>query len=465
MKIKDEKQLWKTVLAQIEVKLDAPATFKTFFQETKLINIVGNIAHIGVPNPYTSEWLKSRYERLIKDTISYVYGEQLSPEFEVLQRSDIEDEVRDNSQPLLNMEGGFMGDVLNAVRKAGINPKHTMSTYIVGNPNRFAHAASLAVMENPGVVYNPLFIHGKTGLGKTHLAQAIARGILEKDPSKKIVYTPSEGFLNEMVKGIKAGGMDKFRAKYRPVDLLIIDDMQLISKWVHTQEEFFNTFNELYNAGKQIILIADRRPEEIKNIESRIKSRMQGGVVADVGSPDYEMRLAILLAKAENRGINLKPQILEYIARTVTENIRELEGALQKVALFNSMKPGGDLTLEEVAHTIGKDIETKRLNARIPHILKETAKSFDVRIKDLKGPRRTKDVALARQVAMYILREEYNYKLEEVAKFLNREDHTTVLHAVDRIKTKMMRSDGFNSQVSKLITNIQEKASITEDID
>ncbi len=465
MKIKDEKQLWKTALAQIEVKLDAPATFKTFFQETKLIKILDGKVYIGVPNPYTSEWLKSRYERLIKDTVSYVYGEQLNPEFQVLQRSDSEEELRDNSQPLLNMEGGFMGDVLNSVRKSGINPKHTMSTYIVGNPNRFAHAASLAVIENPGVVYNPLFIHGKTGLGKTHLAQAIARGILEKDPSKKVIYTPSEGFLNEMVKGIKAGGMEKFRAKYRPVDLLIIDDMQLISKWVHTQEEFFNTFNELYNAGKQIILIADRRPEEIKNIESRIKSRMQGGVVVDVGLPDYEMRLAILQTKAESRGINLKPQIIEYIARTVTENIRELEGALQKVALFNSMKPGGDLTLEEIAHTIGKDIESKRENARVPHIIKETARSFDVKIKDIKGPRRTKDVALARQVAMYILREEYNYKLEEVAKFLNREDHTTVLHAVDRIKTKMLRSDGFNSQVSKLITSIQEKATVTDDID
>jgi len=242
-------------------------------------------------------------------------------------------------------------------------------------------------------------------------------------------------------------------------------DVQLISKWVHTQEEFFNTFNELFNAGRQVILIADRRPDEIQKIEARLKSRMQGGMVVDITSPDYEIRLAILEKKAESSGINLKPQIIEFIARSITDNVRELEGALQKVSLFNQMKPNGDLTLDEVAHMIGKDMGTKREQIKVPQVLREVSKAFNVSVKDLKGPRRTKDLALARQVAMYILREEFSYKLEEVANFLNREDHTTVIHAIDKIKSKMMLQDGFNRQVVQVITNIQDRATVTEDVE
>jgi len=255
------------------------------------------------------------------------------------------------------------------------------------------------------------------------------------------------------------------RQKYRQIDILIIDDMQLISKWVNTQTEFFNTFNELHNAGKQVILIADRRPEDIQNLESRLRSRMQGGMVVEIAQPDYETRLAILQRKADSSGYDLKQQILEFIAKAVNDNVRELEGALQKVALFNQMKPDGDLTLEEVAHTIGRDAKTRREQVKVPKVLKEVSRSFGVTVKDLKGPRRTKELALARQVAMFILREEFNYKLEEIAKFLNRQDHTTVLHAIDKIKSKMMIQEGFNSQVSHIITAIQEAAAVSDDFE
>jgi len=469
MKIKDPNQLWKTTLAQIEIKLDAPAQFKTFFQETKLIKIEEPIAYIGVPNPFTLEWIKSRYERLIKETISYVYGENLTPEFQVYHKDNTVDQNNDikdpNRSPLLSIENGIMASVMDIIIKSGLNPKYSISNYIVGNSNRIAHAAALAVIDKPGELYNPLFVHGKTGVGKTHLAQSIGRAVIERNPKKRVVYTSSEGFLNEMVKGIKTGQMEKFRARYRPIDILIIDDMQLISKWIATQEEFFNTFNELYNIGKQIILIADRKPEEIQNIESRLRTRMQGGMVVDISIPDYETRLAILQRKAEASGFSLKPQILEFIARSVNDNIRELEGSLQKVALYNQMKPGGDLTLEEIAHTLGKDSQTKREKIKVPKVLKEVSKSFGVTLKDMKGPRRTKELALARQVAMYILREEFNYKLEEVARFLNRQDHTTVLHALDKIKSKMMIQDGFNRQVVQIITAIQESPSSEDDLD
>lgn len=467
MKIRDEKQLWKTTLAQIEIKLDAPAQFKTFFQETKLLRLDGSNAVIGVPNPYTSEWLKSKYERMIRETLSYVYGDTLIPIFEVMHKVgevDVTDKGdTDSISPLLAVENGIMGNAIENITKAGLNPKYSVSNYIIGNHNRIAHAAAIAVIDNPGQAYNPLFIHGKSGVGKTHLAQAIGRALLERDPRRRVIYTASEGFLNEMVKGIKSNQMERFRTKYRPVDVLIIDDMQLISTWVHTQTEFFNTFNELYNLGRQIILIADRRPEEIQNMESRLRTRMQGGMVVDISHPDYETRLAILQKKAETSGSNLKLQVLEFIARTVVDNVRELEGALQKIALFNQMKPNGDLTLEEIAHSLGRDAQTKREQIKVPKVLKEVSKSFAVTVKDVKGPRRTKELALARQVAMYILREEFNYKLEEVAKFLNRQDHTTVLHAIDKIKSKMMVQDGFNQQVAQVISNIQEAAIVTED--
>jgi chromosomal replication initiator protein len=467
MKIREPKQLWKTALAQIEIKLDAPAQFKTFFAETELISIEGKVALIGVQNPYTADWLKMRHEKMIKETISYVYGDNLVPEFTVVHAQHSENEVKDNknTSPLFDTENGVMNSVIKAIEDSGLNTKYSMSTFIVGDANRIAHAAALAVIDNPGQVYNPLFIHGKTGVGKTHLAQSIARGLLERNINRKVLYTTSENFLNEMVRGIKSGQMDKFRKKYRMIDLLIIDDMQLISKWVTTQDEFFNTFNELYNANKQIVMIADRRPEDIKNLEQRLRSRMSGGMVVDIENPDYEMRLAIVEKKTEAMGIELNHKIIEFIARAITDNVRELEGALQKVSLFNRMKPNGDLTLDEVAHMLGKDSKSKREQVKVPRVLKEVARSFNVSVKDVKGPRRTKELALARQVSMYILRDEFNYKLEQIAQYLGRKDHTTVIHAIDKIKSKLMIHDDFNLQVSKIITAINDSAVVTEDLD
>lgn len=465
MKIREPQQLWRTALAQIEIKLDSPATFKTFFSGARLLNLDGKKALIGVPNPYTADWLKTKYQELIRETLTYVYGESISPEFLVTKTNESDDEVFTTEDNLFSMENGIMSSVMKAIEDSGLNIKYSMNNFVTGNSNRIAHAAAMAVIERPGEVYNPLFIYGKTGVGKTHLAQAIARSVLERNLTKKVLYVTSENFLNEMIRGIKTMQMEKFKKKYRNLDMLIIDDMQQISNWVQTQEEFFNTFNGLYNAGKHIILIADKKPEDIRNVEARIKSRMQGGMVVELGKPDYEMRLIIVQKKAEQLGIEMNEKILEYIARVITDNVRELEGALQKVSLFNQMKPDGDLTLEEVAHTLGVDAKSKREQVKLPKILREVSKSFSVTVKEIKGPGRQQYVALARQVAMYILREEYNYKLEDVAKMLNRRDHTTVIHAIDKIKSKMMVQDEFNYQVSKIISAINDSVVITEDIE
>ena len=455
--------LWKKAKAQIEVKMGTTAEFKTFFGSTHLLQIKNKLATIGCPNAYVLDWLRNRHEKLISETLSFILDEKIDIFFEIINDPEIKlESLTEKAAPLLRIENGVMCSVMDTIQKSGLNIKHSLSNYIVGNSNRLAHAAAMAVIENPGTLYNPLFIHGKTGVGKTHLAQAIGRGLLERSLNTKVIYTTSENFLNEMVRSFKTGKQQKFRDKYRNVDLFIIDDMQLISKWVATQDEFFNAYNEMYNAGKQIIIIADRRPEEFKTIESRLKSRMQGGLIVDIQQADFEMRLAILNRKADEYGIDLPMHIQEYIARAINDNTRELEGALQKISLFNQMKTNGDMTLEEVAHTLGVDPKSKRDQIKVPTVLREVGKEFSVKIKDIKGPSRTKDVAMARQICMYILREEFNYKLEQIAVLLGRKDHTTVIHGIEKVKNKMMIQDEFNFQISKIIRTIAD-SSIIED--
>lgn len=458
----DTQQIWRTTLAQIEIKLDAPVQYKTFFQDTELLEIKAGKATICVPNQYISDWLQRKYESLISSTINYVYGQELKLEFIATKTTKHSSSQQTNQEqsidtnPFMPFQQDTMEAVLRTVQASGLNEKYTMQNFLVGDANRMAHAAALAVTEGPGSTYNPLFLHGKTGVGKTHLAQAIGRAIIERSPSKKVIYTPSEGFLTDMVDSLRRNRMAEFRTKYRSKNVLIIDDIQLISKWVKTQDEFFNTFNELQAQNNQIILVSDRRPEEIKDIEDRLRSRFQGGMVISMEEPDYELRLAILERKAKQSNIELSTRILEVIARSISDNVRELEGALQTVALFNRMKNDGDLTVEEVERIIGADAKSKREKIKVPVVLKYVAKAFDVTVKDIKGDRRTKDIASARQVAMYILRDELGYKLQDVAHAVRRTDHTTVMHAADKIKSQMATAEGFRNQIVDIIKQIHE---------
>lgn len=452
--------IWKTTLAQIEVKLDSPAQYQTWFRDTKLISIDGSKAKIGVKNSYASDWLKKKHNLLIQDTLSYVYGKKLDPIYEVYKTEDVDESPVEEFQPeieapLLAVQGGVDPDTRNIIRNSGLNDRYHFSNFIVGPSNKLAHAAAQSVSQGTGGNYNPLFIYGGTGLGKTHLSHAVGRYMLDKDPSKKVLYCSSERFLNDMVRAIRSGKNIEFREKYRTVDLLILDDIQQASKWQETQTEFFNTFNVLYNDNKQIILISDRPPEEIPNLESRLRSRFQGGIVVDIAKPEFETRKAILEAKSSEFGIQLDPKIVDFIANIISDNVRELEGALQKVSLFSSMKPEA-LTLEEIAKILGKDPKSKRENIKVSAVLKQISQEYGVTVKDIKGPRRTAALAFARQVAMYILREEFEYKLERVASLLNRKDHTTVIHAVDKIKSKLMLEEGFKEQIQVLLQNLQQ---------
>lgn len=466
MKPQDPNQIWKTTLAQIEIKLDSPAQYKTFFSGIKLSELKENKATISVANGYISDWLQQKYYRLIRETLSHVASQDVELEFIVepdyqrgtpkkLTKAE-QTQIEDDDKPLLSMQGGVHHSVMDSIKKAGLNERYSLQDFIVGDSNQIAYAAAQAVIENPGASYNPLFLHGKTGVGKTHLAQSVGRSILERNPSKRVVYLPSETFLNDMVRSLRAGKMEEFRNRYRTASMLIIDDIQLISKWVQTQTEFFNTFNVLHEAKSHIILISDRPPEEIKDLEERLRSRFQGGLVAAMAKPDFELRLAILERKANQAGVQLSERIMHTIAENVTDNVRALEGALQSVSLFNQMKKDGELSAEEVKRIIGADSDSKRSKVNTSQVLRAVAKSFQVSVKDLKGTRRTKDVALARQVCMYILREEYEYKLEQVASYLKRSDHTTVIHAVDKVNSHMQAADHFKNQVVEIIRQLNE---------
>lgn len=456
METTDLKEIWKIALAQIEVKIDSPAHFKTWFGSTELVTVEGKKAIIGVKNSYTSDWLRRKHLETIKKTLDHITKDDLSIEFEILKGLANKEapkvtktDLQYNPAPILNMKDGISPDFSTIVSQANLNPLYNFPNFVVGPSNRLAHAASVAVAENPGKTYNPLFIYGQTGLGKTHLAEAIGQKILEKSQSKKVLYIASETFLNEMVNAIKTGKTRDFRNKYRFLDLIIIDDIQMISKWEQTQDELFNTFNALYNKNKQIILISDRPPQKIHNLEARLKSRFQGGMVVMVENPDYETKLAILEQKAKQSNIHLPTFMIEYIAKNVSQSIRELEGSLKQVALYNEVKQA-DLTIAEIANILGTDEVSKRDKTKPKDLIKLVSREFRVTSKDVLGRSRKSDIAFARQVIMYLLREDFGYKLEDVAELLNRKDHTTVMHGVDKIKSKVQLDKGFEEQIQAI---------------
>jgi chromosomal replication initiator protein len=336
-----------------------------------------------------------------------------------------------------------------ALEDSYLNPKYLFSNFIVGPNNRLAEAVAQAVLEDLGNAYNPVFYYGETGVGKTHLMQAIGNEILKKDPTKKVKYISIEQFLNEMVEAIRTKKNEDFRNKYRVVDLLIIDDVQFVETWESTQEELFHTFNTLYQANKQIILASDRPPKEIRNITDRLRSRFEGGMVADIQSPDYETRIAILRQALSEKNYTIPDEYIELIAKNLESNIRELEGALTKVvSLF---KLGVEPTQEDVARILQIDLETKRKRITPKKIIATVSEVFDVKPSEIKGKRRTAYIAQSRQIVMYILRTELELPLEKVAQEVNRKDHTTVIHACDKIETLIEENSRIAEKVDKCI--------------
>ncbi len=458
----DVDDIWKVVSENLRLSLghrDFAAWVEGMYLET-----VGNgVAVFSCPEQFKKDRIEKNHIRLFEKCLLDATGEKLHILIKV--HSPIEKKEKSVQYEYHDPTAGSPLDLFSESEKqerakekslesSQLNPKYRFSNFIVGSHNRLAEAVGRAVVEKLGLAYNPVFYYGDTGVGKTHLMQAVGNEVIENDPSKKVVYVSIERFLNELIESIRTNKQGAFRNKYREVDLLIIDDVQFVENFPKTQEELFHTFNTLHQANKQIILASDRPPQELKNVTDRLRSRFQGGMVADLQSPDYETRMAILKQLAEEKGIAVPEEYLELISKNIDNNVRELEGALTKVISLISL--GESLTEEEVAKMLQIDIESKRKRMTPSKVITTVSDVFGITIGELKGKRRTSYIALSRQVAMYILRSELDLPLERVAREVNRKDHTTVLHACQKVEHLQAIDPRFKEKLHKCLKTLSE---------
>lgn len=430
---------WKQILKLIEPNTSS-VSFNTWFRDMELISIDDTNLTIGVKNEFTIEILNTRYLSLLSNCVTQVLHKEYSIHFILSnqQENAIGSTIKKNAHNPLTYPNN-------------LNPRYVFNSFVVGNSNRMAHAAALAVAEAPAQAYNPLFLYGGVGLGKTHLMHSIAHYVLSQNSNAKVVYSSSEKFTNDFINSIRDDSNEDFREKYRNIDVLLIDDIQFISGKEGTQEEFFHTFNTLYEANKQIIICSDRPPKEINTLEDRLRSRFEWGLIADIQNPDLETRIAILRKKIELERLCIPDKVLIFIAKTILSNIRELEGALNRILAYASLsnKPIS-LSLAEEAL---KDISSKGNSSTIPadFILKIVADYFHLQIEELQSYKRTRAIAYPRQIAMYLCRKFTDLSLPKIGEKFGGRDHTTVIHGFDRI-TKDMKSD---SNLSNTIDELE----------
>jgi chromosomal replication initiator protein len=450
----DAKQVWRAALGELQVSL-SPANFETWLRDTQLVDVDEQRFRIGVPNGFAKDWLENRYRSLISQTLARIVGYSVQVEFSVVPADPAapgEDGVAPASSPpapQVRLEPGRVGGEGSS---ANLNPRYTFANFIVGSANRLAHAASLSVAERPGHAYNPLFLYGGVGLGKTHLMHAIGSQVIAKFPRKRVVYATSEKFTNEFITSIQQGKIDEFRARYRRIDLLLIDDIQFIADKERTQEEFFHTFNAIHEDGKQIVLSSDRPPKAILTLEERLRSRFEWGLIADLTAPDLETRIAILRAKAEEGSVPITSDVIEFIARKVVSNIRELEGALNRIVAFASM--GATPISIELAQAVLSNVlyNPKKRQVTPERIAKAVADYYGVPMDALQGQKRDKAIVTPRQVAMFLMREETDVSLLRIGAELGGRDHSTVLHACDKIT----RESAVNDELRREIAAVRE---------
>ncbi|MFA1819629.1 chromosomal replication initiator protein DnaA [Virgibacillus oceani] len=437
--------LWVATLEKIEEKISKPS-FETWLQYTKALDLDGDTLIISAPNEFARDWLENQYTKFISEILLDITGTELHTKFIVPDSSRKEDK-EENAQSKAN------STMHREVNKTVLNDKYTFDSFVIGAGNRFAHAASLAVAEAPAKAYNPLFIYGGVGLGKTHLMQAIGHYVQDHDPDARVVYLSSEKFTNEFINAIMDNKTTAFRNKYRNVDVLLIDDIQFIAGKESTQEEFFHTFNTLHEESKQIIISSDRPPKEIPTLEDRLRSRFEWGLITDITPPDLETRIAILSKKARAEGLDMPNEVMLYIANQIDTNIRELEGALIRVQAYSSLV-NQDIDASLAADAL-KDIipSNKPLVITIQRIQETVGEKYNVKLEEMLAKRRTKAIAFPRQIAMYLSRELTDSSLPKIGEEFGGRDHTTVIHAHDKL-TRLMEND---TQLSKDIEQIKEQ--------
>lgn len=401
-----------------------------------------------MPNDFTKGILESRYKDLIVNALKLLTSKKYNIDFIVTTEEKIEETNKkiEKSNIVVNDEMSTM-----------LNPKYTFDSFVIGNSNRFAHAASLAVAEAPAKAYNPLFIYGGVGLGKTHLMHAIGHYILDNNPKSQVVYVSSEKFTNELINSIKDDKNVEFRNKYRNIDILLVDDIQFIAGKERTQEEFFHTFNALYEANKQIIISSDRPPKEIPTLEDRLRSRFEWGLIADIQAPDFETRMAILKKKADVEKLNIPNEVMVYIATKIKSNIRELEGALIRIVAFSSLT-NKEISVDLASEALKDIISSKQTKQVTIDIIQEViANYYNLKIEDLKSSRRTRNIAFPRQIAMYLSRKLTDMSLPKIGEEFGGRDHTTVIHAYEKISNNLKKDESLQNAISELNKRINQK--------
>jgi len=451
MEFAEIEELWNKILETIKEEL-SPQAYNSWFSQTKVVKFGENELIISAPGDFCKDWLEKHYTGFIKNILKRTLNsdDNLKIEFRAVdQKFSAPARSTLNLKKKTKKAEPFLKD-----DKLVLTPKYTFDSFVVGNGNRFAHAACLAVAQSPSKSYNPLFVYGGVGLGKTHLMQAIGRYITRQNSKIKVLYISSEKFTNEMINSIRDDRTVAFRDKYRSVDVLLIDDIQFLAGKERTQEEFFHTFNTLYESSKQIVITSDRPPKDITTLEERLISRFEWGLTTDVQEPDYETRIAILRKKAQSENLSVPNEVIDFIAEKIPSNIRQLEGALTKLTAYST------LTKKELsvflAQNILKDIiplENKKIS--VDQIQKAVTDYYTIKVTSLLSKKRTKDLVLARQVAIYLSRELTDLSLASIGEVFGRRDHTTIIHSYTKIKNKIENDKSFKGIIKNLILSIQ----------
>ena len=437
-------QIWEEALKMIEEET-SPVSFATWIQPIVPCGIIGNKIILQVKESFLKEIIEKRHLPLIRTAIKMV----TKNEYDIM----ITTEEEQNAGNLHNLAAEKPAE--NELAR-NLNPKYVFDSFVVGNSNRMAHAASLAVAESPAQAYNPLFLYGNSGLGKTHLMHSIGHFILDRNPQAKVLYVTSETFTNELINSIQNNKNEEFRNKYRNIDVLMIDDIQFISKKEGTQEEFFHTFNALYESNKQIIISSDRPPKEIKTLEDRLRSRFEWGLIADVQPPDYETRIAIMKKKAERDNLTVPDDVMAYIAKNIASNIRELEGALTRIVAFATLT-NQDISIALAENSLKDIFSENSATPLTPELIQQVvAEYYNIRVEDIQGSKKPKNIAFPRQVSMYLCRKLLDISLPKIGESFGGRDHTTVIYAISKIEKQLESDEGLQKTVHALEKEIKE---------
>lgn len=443
----DTKQLWDKVLAEIELSI-SKANFSTWFKNTFISKFDDGTIYVSVPNTFVKDWLSNKYHKSILKSLRENSPLVRNLEYVITKLDDLNRQNRPEKVIIPTTSNNLGLNDLYINKDSNLNPKYTFDSFIVGPFNEVAYAAIQSVSKNPGTSYNPLFIYGSTGLGKTHLIQGAGNQIKKFNENKKIYYLTSETFSIDYVNAVHQGKINLFKEKYRKYDVVIMDDIQFLSKREKTQEELFHLFNHFYDNNKQIIFSADKPPKMIDNIDARLRSRFEGGMIVDISKPDYESRLAILKEKVNSMDLKPSDDVLEYVALMVQDSIRELEGVLTSI-IYQSQLKKKILTLNDVKNLIKNNIKPQK-TVSIKDVMKIVSDYYNIEEKSLYEKTRRKEVVKPRQIIMYLLREDFNTSYPYIGQKLGGRDHTTVIHAYEKIKTDIKRDSLLNQDIEQI---------------